>query len=242
MRKRYALTLDHPYHDRREIPDEENSIFMRVYNDEEIREYLEMADVNTAAIGYTEHGFRHALQVSQAAGYILESLGYEPEQVECARVAGFMHDIGNIFGRCTHGQTGAMLAYPILTRLSYTNYQKAVILGAIGNHEEEYGAPLNPICAAVIIADKSDVHRSRVRKFDPSAKDIHDSVNYACVKSGLVVDSLIPKISIDLEIDAHFASVMSYFEIFLERMIVARKAAEKLSANFELVINGLVLS
>jgi hypothetical protein len=200
-----------------------------------------MADVNTAAIGYTEHGFRHALQVSQAAGYILESLGYEPEQVECARVAGFMHDIGNIFGRTAHGQTGAMLAYPILTRLKYTNYQKAVILGAIGNHEEEYGAPLNAICAAVIIADKSDVHRSRVRKYDPAANDIHDNVNYACIKSGLIVDNTLPKVTIELEIDTQFANVMAYFEIFIERMVIARKSAERLGANFELIINGTTL-
>jgi uncharacterized protein len=242
MRKRYALTLDHPYHDRREIPTKEDSIFIRAYSDEEIREYLEMADVNTAAIGFTEHGFRHALQVSQASGYILETLGFEIEQVECARVAGFMHDIGNIFGRSTHGQTGAVLAYPILTRLKYSNYQKAIILGAIGNHEEEYGTPLNAICAAVIIADKSDVHRSRVRKYEPSAHDIHDDVNYACIKSGLIVDIDKPKITIELEIDTKFASVMSYFEIFLDRMVIAKRAAEKLGSSFELIINNTVLS
>ncbi|MCD6118337.1 HD domain-containing protein [bacterium] len=242
MRKRYALLLDHPYHDRRDIPDSEKSIFIRVYNDDEIREYLDMADENTAAIGYTEHGFRHALQVSQAAGYILESLGHSEEQVECARVAGFMHDVGNIFGRMAHGQTGAMLAYPILTRLGFTNYQKAIVLGAIGNHEEEYGTPLNSICAAVIIADKSDVHRSRVRKYDPRANDIHDDVNYACVKSGLVVDGDIPKLTLELEIDTQFASVMQYFEIFLDRMVISRKAAEKLSTSFELIINHVTLS
>lgn len=242
MRKKHSLTLDHPYHDHREVPTDEESIYMRVYNDLEVREYIEMADRSTAVIGYTEHGFRHALMVSQTAGYILECLGHPLEQVECARVAGLMHDIGNMLGRVAHGQTGAALAYPILTRLGFTPYQKALVLSAIGNHEEQYGQPLNAICAALIIADKGDVHRSRVRSFDPSANDIHDNVNQACIECSLLVDEHIPKVSLELLIDTSIASVMEYFEIFTERMVISRKAAESLGASFELVINHVTLS
>lgn len=242
MKNKHAMTLEHPYHDKREIPPEDASYFIRIYNDQEVREYIEMADVNTAAIGFTEHGFRHALMVSQGAGYLLEALGFSEEQVECARIAGFLHDMGNLFGRTAHGQTGANLAYPIMTRLGIPSYQKAVVMGAIGNHEEEYGAPLNPVCAAVIISDKSDVHRSRVRNYDPKANDIHDDINYACIKSSLLVDTEIPKITLDLTIDTKIAPVIVYFETFLDRMVMSRRASVTLGASFELVINDVVLS
>ena len=242
MKNKHAMTLDHPYHDYREVPSEDSSYFMRVYNDQEIREYIEMADINTAAIGFTEHGFRHAMMVSQGAGYILEALGYAQEKVECARIAGLLHDIGNLFGRTGHGQTGATLAYPILTRLGLPAYEKAIIMGAIGNHEEEYGAPLNPVCAAVIVSDKADVHRSRVRDYDPKANDIHDDINYACVKSSLLVHHEIPKITLDLTIDTKIAPVIVYFETFLDRMVMSRRASLTLKSTFELIINDVVLS
>jgi len=210
--------------------------------DTEVHTYIGLADEHMAAIGYTEHGFRHAKVTSDMAAHILSGLGRDENEILLASLAGYLHDIGNMVGRAFHGQTGAFLAYEITKRFGMSDRERGIVLSAIGNHEEDYGSPLNDISAAVIIADKADVHRSRVRKFDPSAHDIHDQVNYACVKSNINVSREERNITLVLSVDTTIASVMEYFEIFLSRMTASRASSEHLGCAFHLMINNVVLS
>lgn len=202
--------------------------------------FLGAADQYMSAVGYTEHGQRHAKLVSNIAHNILTYLEYNQRLPELAAIAGYLHDMGNMIGRTRHEQSGALLAIEILERLKMDSDEIALIAGAIGNHEEETGDPINGVAAAVILADKSDVHQSRVR---PNLKifDIHDRVNYASKKSFLRVNHAKKIITLELTIDTKASQVMEYFEIFLTRMIMCRRAAKFLKCNFELLINKIKL-
>ncbi len=193
------------------------------------------------AMGFTEHSHRHISLVSKMARNVLKELGYSERDCELAAIAGYMHDIGNVVSREDHGQTGAVIAFNILTRLGMDNEEMASIMGAIGNHEEQYGNPIHHVAAALILADKADVHRSRVRNQDFATFDIHDRVNYAAEKSTLMVNAEERTITMELIIDTEICPVMEYFEIFLTRMILCRRAADYLKCRFQLVINGAKL-
>ncbi|MDR5694074.1 MAG: HD domain-containing protein [Armatimonadota bacterium] len=212
-----------------------------IRRDPEVEAFIAKADAYTAAIGYTEHGFRHASLVASIAMNILKRLGYEERQTQLAAIAGYLHDIGNVVGRINHEHTGALLAGRILERLGMDPAERAIVMGAIGNHEEDTGDPVSPVGAAVILADKSDVHRTRVRNPDPTTFDIHDRVNYAVEHSFLRVDEIARAITLELVINTEISKVMEYFEIFLSRMVMCRRAAQFLGCDFKLQINGVKL-
>lgn len=218
------------------------SVFESVVKNPEIIEFISLSDKHLGEIGFTEHGFRHAKRVADWAGMLLKELGYSDEDCAMAQVAGYLHDIGNFICRTNHGQTGATLLYSILKDHGFTSHQLGLVLSAVGNHEEQYGQVFNHICAAVVLADKSDVHRSRVRDYDPSKGDIHDDVNYAVTESKLEVDKGLRGIKLELTIDDTIASVMDYFEIFLERMVMCRSAANYLGYDFHIICNGTSIS
>lgn len=200
--------------------------------------YIEVADEYLGAIGYTEHGFRHANLVSHIAGNILRRLGFDDRTAELGEIAGYMHDLGNCISREFHGVSAALLAKGLLREYDMDPREIAHVMNALGNHEEEFGTPANPVGAAVIIGDKADVHHTRVRNPDPAAFDIHDRVNYAAKRSFLRVDGETRVLSLEIDIDTEVSQVMEYFEIFLSRMQMCRSAAGVLDAHFELVING----
>ncbi len=207
-----------------------------------VKTYIRSANAQTGAIGYTEHGERHANTSADGARFILKSLGHEPRRCEVGAVAAYLHDIGNVVTREKHGQTGALIAKDILESLAFDVEEIATIMGAIANHEEaEGGLPVSAVSAAVIIADKSDVHRSRVRNPKTTAFDIHDRVNYAATASEIKVSRKEKLITLELQIDTEVAPIMEYFEIFLPRMMLSRRAAEFLHCNFALVINKVRL-
>lgn len=195
-------------------------------------------DTHLEAIGFTEHGNRHAGLVSNISRNILIRLGYDQRRAELAAISGFLHDIGNVVTRHDHGQTGALVVANLLAQMGMDYAEIAIVMGAIGNHEEEYGEPVSDVSAAVILADKSDVHRSRVRNRDLATFDIHDRVNYAVVHSFLNVDDVTRDITLNLTIDNEICPVMEYFEIFLIRMVMCRRAAAFLKAVFRIEING----
>lgn len=212
--------------------------FENIKRDPDIRVYVKEADASLAALGYTEHSFAHVTKVAETSGYILSSLGYDERTVELAKIAGFLHDIGNLVNRVDHSQSGAIIAFRILDKLGMEPSEIATVVTAIGNHDEGTGVPVNAVAAALIIADKSDVRRSRVRESKIEAGDIHDHVNYSVTSSTLSIDTESAVITLDLTIDTAFSSVMDYFEIFLGRMILCRKAADRLGLRFKLIING----
>ena len=197
------------------------------------------ADRNLGAIGYTEHGFRHVGLVANIARNILKKMGFDGRQQELAAISAYLHDTGNVVSRVDHARTSAMLAHEVLTRLGANPDDTAIVMGAIGSHEDEgrLGEPVHAVSAALILADKSDVHRSRVRNTDPTAFDQHDRVNYAATSSFLRVDPVARSITLELEIDTEMAPVMHYFEIFLPRMLMSRRAAEALGYGFHITIN-----
>ena len=205
--------------------------------DSAIRTYIQKADESLRALGFTEHSFAHVTKVSETAGYILETLGFPPEQIELAKIAGYLHDIGNLVNRIEHSQSGAVMAFRILDRMEMEPAEIATIVTAIGNHDEGTGVPVDAVSAALILADKSDVRRSRVRNADIASFDIHDRVNYSVKESQLRINEAKTLVKLKLVIDTRYSSVMDYFEIFLERMILCRKAAEKLGLQFKLIIN-----
>lgn len=205
---------------------------------EAIRTYITRADESLKSLGYTEHSFAHVTKVSETAAYILSTLGFDAHTIEVARIAGYLHDIGNLVNREEHSQSGAVMAFRILDNLGVPAEDIATIVTAIGNHDEGNGTPVNPVSAALILADKSDVRRSRVRNEDFSTFDIHDRVNYSVEASELTIREEQKQILLTLRIDTKISSVMDYFEIFLGRMILCRKAAEKLGLTFRLEING----
>jgi len=209
--------------------------------DAEVEAYITKAHEYTGAIGYTEHGARHANLTANIAYNTLKRLAYQERDAQLAAMAAYLHDIGNMVSRINHEHTGAVLANTILLRLGVDPVERGIVMGAVGNHEEKGGEPVSPVGAAVILADKSDVHRSRVRNPDPTTFDIHDRVNYAVEHSFLRVDEKSRTISLELTIDTKLSQVMEYFEIFLSRMVMCRRAAQFLSCEFKLQINGAKL-
>jgi metal-dependent HD superfamily phosphatase/phosphodiesterase len=210
-----------------------------VKGDERVKVFIRAANQQTGAIGYTEHGERHANTAADGARFILKSLGHEPRRCEVAAVAAYLHDMGNVITREKHAQTGALLAKDILIDVGFPLEEVATIMGAVANHEEdEGGLPVSAVSAAVIIADKSDVHRSRVRNPKSTSFDIHDRVNYAATASEIKVSRKEKLITLELTVDTEVAPIMEYFEIFLPRMMLSRRAAEFLHCNFALVINN----
>ena len=211
--------------------------FEDVKNNAAIRTYIQRADESLIALGFTEHSFAHVTVVAETAGYILETLGYLERTVEVAKIAGYLHDIGNLVNRIDHSQSGAVMAFRILDNLDCDPEEIATIVTAIGNHDEGTGQPVNAVAAALILADKSDVRRSRVRNTDMASFDIHDRVNYSVRKSKLKINEEHTLIKLKLSVDTAYGSIMDYFEIFMQRMILCRKAAEKLGLQFKLMIN-----
>ena len=206
-----------------------------------VKTFIRLADDYLGELGYTEHGFRHAKIVARDARKMLKGLGYEKREPERAAIAGYLHDMGNFISRAGHPQSGAAISYQILGELGMPYKEIGIVLGAVGNHEEGIGQPVSPEGAALILADKADVHRSRVRNKDPETFDIHDRVNYAAESSILSVDAEKRTLTLELTIDTNLSKIMEYFEIFLERMAMCRRAAEFLSCQFRLVINGTEL-
>jgi hypothetical protein len=203
-----------------------------------IRTYVRMADAALEQIGYTEHGERHVSLVARIAFNVLKRLGHPERECELASIAGFLHDIGNAVNRDHHAQTSAVMAMQLLTELGMEETEILTVIGAIGNHHENDGDPVSAVAAAVIMADKSDVHRTRVRNPDMIKFDIHDRVNYAVEKSFLNVNEAEKLITLELTVDTAISQVMEYFEIFMTRMIASRKAAKFLGTTFGLSVNG----
>ena len=206
-------------------------------NDPQMRAFLERANEQMKLLGFTEHGHRHASLVGSISRNILERLGYPARVTQLAEIAGFLHDSGNLIHRDNHPHSGALMAMQILDRLGMPYDEIAIVMGAIGNHEENHGDPVGEVSAAVIIADKSDVHRSRVRNPKTTSFDIHARVNYAATSAEIKVSRRDKRITLQLAIDTSVAPLMEYFEIFLSRMSLSRKAAEFLHCAFALVIN-----
>ena len=202
-----------------------------------IRTYIIRADESLTALGFTEHSFSHVIHVAETAGYILQTMGFDDRTVELAKIAGYLHDIGNLVNRKDHSQSGAVMAWSILNDMGCDPSEIATIVTAIGNHDEGTGVPVNPVAAALILADKADVRRSRVRNKDIATFDIHDRVNYSVKKSALEINKERSIVMLKLQVDTQFGSVMDYFEIFMGRMILCRKAADKLGLQFKLIIN-----
>ena len=215
--------------------------YKEITNSEAIRTYIIRADESLGALGFTEHSFAHVMHVAEMAGYILKTLGHDERTVELARIAGYLHDIGNLVNRKDHSQSGAVMAWSILGDMGCDPAEMATIVTAIGNHDEGTGVPVNAVAAAMILADKADVRRSRVRNKDFSTFDIHDRVNYSVKESALKINEDKSQVTLKLTVDTAFGSVMEYFEIFMQRMILCRKAADKLGLQFKLIINDQVL-
>ena len=212
-----------------------------IKENQELDALIRGAQEQLNAIGYTEHGHRHISIVSKRAGDILEKLGYPERTVELARIAGYMHDIGNCVNRVDHAHSGAIMAYNILKEMEMPVDERTEIMMAIGNHDENTGTAISDISAALILADKSDVHRDRVVNKNLSTFDIHDRVNYAVTNAELEIDEKERKIILNLTIDTNICPVLDYFEIFMQRTMMSKYAAKYLKVWFELVINGTKL-
>ena len=202
-----------------------------------VNTYITRADESLSALGYTEHSFPHVCGVADTAEYILRSVGCDEHRIELAKIAAYLHDIGNLVNRVDHSQSGALMAFRILDHMDMEPEDVATIVTAIGNHDEGVGVPVNEVAAALILADKCDVRRNRVRNRDISTFDIHDRVNYSVEKYQLLIlkDEKIARL--ELTIDTQFSSVMDFFEIFMKRMMLCRRAAERLGLTFQLMIN-----
>lgn len=212
--------------------------YEQIRKDKAIQTYIMQADASLKALGYTEHSFEHVELVAEKAGNILENLGYPARTVELARIAGYLHDIGNLVNRVDHSQSGALMAFRILDKMDFDPEEIAVITTAIGNHDEGTGVPVSAVAAALILADKSDVRRSRVRNKENVAFDAHDRVNYSVIQTEMTINEERTVLKLELMVDTHFGSVMEFFEIFMNRLILCRKAANMLDLKFELMING----
>jgi len=215
--------------------------FEDIKHNENINIYIKKADEALNSLGYTEHNVAHVTKVAECAGYILKTLGYSEREIELVKIAAYLHDIGNLVNRVEHSQSGAVMAFRILDKLGMPAEDIADVVAAIGNHDEGTGIPVNAIAAALFLADKSDVRRTRVRNVDVAKFDIHDRVNYSVVKSSFLINEKKTEIVLSLKIDSEYSTVSEYFEIFLERMMLCRKAAEKLGLKFGLIINDQVM-
>ena len=209
-----------------------------IRKDEEVCALLEKGNQNLGVLGFTDHSEAHCVLVAERSAYILRKLGYSERDQELAKIAGFMHDIGNAINRTHHAELGALLANDILLKTDMAREDRITIISAIGHHDESTGGSRDPISAALILADKTDVRRSRVRVKDQKQFDIHDRVNYAVTGSALKVDTEKKTISLNLQIDEHICSLYEYFDIFLTRMMMCRSAAEMLGYQFRLTVNG----
>lgn len=215
--------------------------YNEIKHNEAIKTYIRTADESLEALGYTEHSFPHVTRVANTASYVLAEMGHSAHEIELVKIAAYLHDIGNLVNRSEHSQSGAVMAFRILLNLGMEAEDVAAVVSAIGNHDEGTGVPVNSISAALILADKSDVRRSRVRNRDITNFDIHDRVNYSVTSSDLRINEDKTEVTLTLEIDTQYSSVMEYFEIFLVRMMLCKKAAERLGLRFRLVINGQTL-
>ncbi len=211
--------------------------YEKIKSDSAVSAYIEAADASLAALGYTEHSYAHVGRVADDAAKILSALGFDGHTVELAKIAAHLHDIGNLVNRVDHSQSGAVMAFRILDKMGMGASDIASVVTAIGNHDEGVGVPVNAVAAALILADKSDVRRSRVRNYDFKSFDIHDRVNYSVERSELRIDAQSRVVALVLSIDTKISSLTDYFEIFLGRMLLCRRAAEKLGMRFELYIN-----
>ena len=207
-------------------------------NNPEVNTYITRADESLSALGFTEHSFPHVCRVAEIAGEVLRILGYSEHEIELTRIAAYLHDIGNLVNRADHSQSGAVMAFRLLDHMDMEAADIATVVTAIGNHDEGTGVPVNAVAAALILADKSDVRRNRVRNRDIATFDIHDRVNYSVEKSALRVDPAQKIARLELSVDTQFSSVMDFFEIFMKRMLLCRRAAERLGLRFQLTING----
>lgn len=212
--------------------------FEQVRNDHAVRVYISQADAALKALGFTEHSFAHVTMVADRAASILKKLCYDDRTVELAKIAGFLHDIGNVINRIDHSQSGAVMAFRILDRMDFPPEEISVIISAIGNHDEGTGVPVNAVAAALIIADKTDVRRSRVRNPEDVRSDVHDRVNYSVTGSDFLLDPEDKTMVLKLTVDTAISSPMEYLEIFMKRMLLCRTAAGKLGLTFHLEING----
>lgn len=208
-----------------------------ILTNKEISAYITNGNDNLGEIGFTEHGFAHAMRSAKYASYILKSLNFDDRTCELAAIAGYMHDIGNVVNRTDHAQSGALMAFNILNRLGMDAKEVALIVAAIGNHDEGTAAAVNPIAASLILSDKGDVRRTRVRDKDKVNVDIHDRVNYAVERASTEVDAERKTATLNITINTEICPVMEYFEIFMTRMVLCRRAAEYLGLQFELIIN-----
>lgn len=212
--------------------------YKELVNNKEINAYLKKGDENLGQLGFTDHSKAHCMQVAHQAGKILERFGYPEHDIELAKIAGLMHDIGNLINRTRHAEYGALLANEILKKTDMPLEDRITVVSAIGNHDESTGGPIDVVSAALIIADKTDVRRSRVRQKEKALFDIHDRVNYAVTESKLKISKDKSVIALNLQIDEKICSMYDYFEIFLERMMLCRKSAEILGTTFKLTVNG----
>lgn len=212
--------------------------FEQIRADHAVQVYIAQADATLNALGFTEHSFAHVTTTADRAAYILETLGFDDRTVELGKIAGYLHDIGNVINRVDHSQSGAVMAFRILDRMEFPPEEISTIISAIGNHDEGTGVPVNPVAAALIIADKSDVRRSRVRNPEDVRVDIHDRVNYSATHSDLLIDPEEKVLLLRLDVDTQISSPMEYLEIFMKRMLLCRTAAQKLGLSFHLEING----
>ncbi|MGL5273285.1 MAG: HD domain-containing protein [Phocaeicola sp.] len=215
--------------------------FKEIKKSEEIRTYIKQADESLKSLGYTEHGFAHCTKCAETAKSILTALDYDQHTITLAQIAAYMHDIGNVINRTDHAQSGAVMAFRILDKMGFDPKDTATVITAIGNHDESTAFPVNEVAAALILADKSDVRRSRVRDKATIDTDIHDRVNYAVEKTEVLIDTKERTITLMLTIDTEICSVIDYFEIFLQRMLLCTKAANVLKLKFKLNINNAIL-
>ena len=218
-----------------------NVTYTMVKNDPDIRTYITRADASLLTMGYTDHSFSHVVKCAEVAGALLLDLGHGEREQELVKIAAFMHDIGNVINRNDHAQSGAMMAFRLLDKMGMESGDLAEVITAIGNHDDKTAYPVNALAAALLLADKTDVRRSRVRNKDIASFDIHDRVNYAVERSETALDRAAGTFTLALTINTEVCAVMDYFEIFLDRMILCRKAADFLTLKFKLDINGLAL-
>ena len=212
--------------------------FKEICKNEEINAYLKKGDENLGQLGYTDHSQAHCVQVARQAGKILERFGYSDHEIELVKIAGYMHDIGNAINRKNYGEYGALLADELLQKMGMSMEDRVIIVSAIGHHDESTGGAVDPVSAALILADKTDVRRNRVRTKEKASFDKHDRVNYAVTNATVKLNPEKHVITLDLEIDESICTMYEYFEIFLGRMMMCRQAAEMLGAKFKLLANG----
>ena len=212
--------------------------YKEIRENEEIREYIRKGNANLGVLGYTDHSVAHCAIVAEEAGKILEMFGYSEHEIELAKIAGFMHDIGNCVNRSRHAEYGGLLANEILKGMDVSLQDRVTVISAIGHHDESTGRAMDAVSAALIIADKTDVRRNRVREKEKATFDIHDRVNYAVTESKLTINVEEKTITLNLEVDEKICTMYEYFEIFLGRMMMCRSAAEMLGAKFRLRVNG----